>query len=282
MSLELIRTEQFNGIDCAFYQNETKNIWVTRKQIGEALEYVDPQRSMDKLHAAHKSRFDQFSVTAKLAGTDGKLYNTMIYSAKGIYEACRWSRQPKADAFYDWVYDVVETIRSTGMYIANDSQGEALVANYLSMSPVDRAILYFTTLKTEETKSVQLESLSLEQVANQPKVEAFNDLMDSTGLMLIGTAAKACGYGPIKIFGLLKEKRVLFDHNSNRNIPYQQYIDNGYFVLKIRKIDKPSGIKVEKYTTYVTPKGVAFIHRLCKKQDDSVLIADEANFVDPD
>lgn len=38
-------------------------------------------------------------------------YDTTLYTAKGIYEICRWSRQPKADAFFDFVYDVLEGLR---------------------------------------------------------------------------------------------------------------------------------------------------------------------------
>jgi ERCC4-related helicase len=47
-----------------------------------------------------------------LRATDGKAYNTYLYSPKGVYEICRWSRQPKADAFMDWVWGVVESIRT--------------------------------------------------------------------------------------------------------------------------------------------------------------------------
>lgn len=47
---------------------------------------------------------------------EGGTQETTLYNAKGIYEICRWSRQPKADAFMDWVWDVLESIRTTGSY----------------------------------------------------------------------------------------------------------------------------------------------------------------------
>ena len=40
MNLELIRTENFNDIACKFYSADD-NIWMTRNQIGQALEYND-------------------------------------------------------------------------------------------------------------------------------------------------------------------------------------------------------------------------------------------------
>lgn len=64
------------------------------------------------LHAKHSDRLDQFSVTLKLRATDGKHYNTTIYTRKGIMEICRHSGQPKADRFMDWAWDVLDSLIS--------------------------------------------------------------------------------------------------------------------------------------------------------------------------
>lgn len=84
---------------------------MTREQIGRALEYINPQKAIDNLHSRHKERLDKFSVTLKVRSTDGKLYNTTVYSMKGVYEIYRWSRQPIADEFIDFVWNVMEEIR---------------------------------------------------------------------------------------------------------------------------------------------------------------------------
>lgn len=111
MNLSVATQQQFNSVLCDFWQNENGDIFVTRKQIGEALEYIDPIRAISKLHDRHSKRLDRFSVVTKLTTTDGKAYDTTIYSAKGIYEICRWSKQPKANEFYDFVYDLLESLR---------------------------------------------------------------------------------------------------------------------------------------------------------------------------
>lgn len=108
----VVLQEAVNGISCDFYSNGLGEFYMTRRQIGEALGYSDSQNAIDKIHRAHKERLDLFSVPAKLAGTDGKLYSTFLYSAKGVYEICRWSRQPAADAFFDRVYDILEGLRT--------------------------------------------------------------------------------------------------------------------------------------------------------------------------
>lgn len=40
---------------------------------------------------------NKFSVTLKVRATDGKMYETTLYSAKGVYEICHWSRQSKGE-----------------------------------------------------------------------------------------------------------------------------------------------------------------------------------------
>ncbi len=106
-----VQNSLFGTVTCDYYGNGKGEFFMTRQQIGQALEYKDPQWAIDKIHHAHKDRLDKFSVTTKLVATDGKAYDTFLYSAKGVYEICRWSRQPKADAFYDHVYDILEGLR---------------------------------------------------------------------------------------------------------------------------------------------------------------------------
>ncbi len=106
-----VQNSQFGAITCDYYGNGKGEFFMTRQQIGEALEYDFPQQTLAKLHARHKDRLDKFSVLVKMTTTDGKAYDTFLYSAKGVYEICRWSRQPKADAFYDHVYDILEGLR---------------------------------------------------------------------------------------------------------------------------------------------------------------------------
>ncbi|PGS84590.1 hypothetical protein COC69_00050 [Bacillus cereus] len=122
MNLSIIKSEYFGNVVCDFYQNEKNEIFMTRNQIGRALEYTNPRVAITKIHDRHKARIDRLSVVTKLVSTDGKLYETVIYNAKGIYEICRWSKQPKADAFYDWVYELLEALRKGEIQLAKPKQ----------------------------------------------------------------------------------------------------------------------------------------------------------------
>lgn len=108
--LALIKSENFNSTVCDFYQNSNKEIFMTREQIGRALEYENPRDAIYRIHKRHKERLDKFSGIDKvstLSGTQEVIY----YSMKGVYEIYRWSRQPKANEFIDFVWNVMEEIR---------------------------------------------------------------------------------------------------------------------------------------------------------------------------
>lgn len=119
---------------CDFWQDENKQIWMTRKQIGEALEYLNPNDAVRLNHERHKGRLDKYSVSFKLNGTDGNKYKTYLYSAKGVMEVCRWSKQPKADVFMDWVWDAIDEIRKTGHYSTKQK-----LDSYMIEDPIERA-----------------------------------------------------------------------------------------------------------------------------------------------
>jgi len=110
MNLSIVTKEMFGQNEMTIYENENKDIFMTREQIGQALEYKHPRRAIADIHNRNKERLDKFSGVSKLRTPQG-LQETYIYNEKGIYEIIRRSNQPKADEFYDWVYELLEKLR---------------------------------------------------------------------------------------------------------------------------------------------------------------------------
>ncbi len=110
MNLTLAVKEMFEGNEMNIYQNENNDVFMTREQIGTALEYSNPRKSITNIHSRNRRRLDQFSRGAQIDTPSGK-QDTTIYTEKGIYEILRYSKQPKADTFYDWVYDLLSKLR---------------------------------------------------------------------------------------------------------------------------------------------------------------------------
>ena len=132
--MELIKSENYNTHLCNFYEDNHNEVWLTREQVGAALGYADPAKSIQNIHLKHKDRLDKFIKREKVKTTeihehhqsDGGRKNgstkpfskndnlqseVVYYSERGVMEICRWSDMPKADEFMDWVWDIVEAYR---------------------------------------------------------------------------------------------------------------------------------------------------------------------------
>lgn len=126
MKLRLVKQGDFLGTKCDFYVDEDNKIYMSRTQIGYALQYKDPSNAIRNIHARHYKRLDNFSVEVTTAQIErvskhqSKDKLTFMYTAQGIFEICRHSNQPHADDFYDYVYGVVVEIMQNGYYIASE------------------------------------------------------------------------------------------------------------------------------------------------------------------
>lgn len=129
-TLKLVTTETFNNLSCSFYRNINDDILLTREQIGQALDYSNPIKAIQNIHVKHKDRLDNLCIHVKSETFDipqievGRNNNLMTervyYTERGIMEICRWSRQPKANLFMDWVWDIVEKYRHNDLVSMND------------------------------------------------------------------------------------------------------------------------------------------------------------------
>lgn len=126
-SLILATQKPFGTLACDFYKNDSGEFYMTRDQIGTALEYTDPRVAIKKIHDRNADRFDTLSAVTKLVTTDGKAYDTYVYTLRGTMEICRFSRQDKADKFMDFVWDVMESLYNGNSVLAAPDQQTAIM-----------------------------------------------------------------------------------------------------------------------------------------------------------
>lgn len=78
----------------------------------------------------------------------------------------------------------------------------------------------------------------------------------------LGVAAKVLGFkgvGRNNLFKILRERGIL---SQNNNLPYQRYIDAGYFTVEAVPWEHPTcGDERSYYKTLVTPKGLSWIEK---------------------
>jgi len=103
------------------------------------------------------------------------------------------------------------------------------------------------------------EALTLTNTTLIPKAEKFDTFMTAINAQKMNDVAKSLGKGRNKFFAYLRGQGVLM----RNNVPYQKYINAGYFEVK----DKPilmGSIVVNKPQTFVTPKGISYLADLIK------------------
>lgn len=180
-NLKLITTENFGNISCDFYRNMNDDILLTREQIGSALEYSHPDIALGKIHNRHKDRLDQFSVLTKLVSTDGKEYDTYLYTQKGVMEICRWSTKKKANQFMDWCWDVIEKYRNNQEFsntidnTALNTLTQAITALTSTVSTMQQDISSIKEKQTQTQKQIPKKSFSRWTSKMFPKYQLLMD-----------------------------------------------------------------------------------------------------------
>ena len=111
----------------------------------------------------------------------------------------------------------------------------------------------------------QRAALEAKVAEDAPKVEFYHDVTGSDNAIDMATVAKVLnrGIGRNRLFAFLREAGVL----DSRNIPYQRFVDMGWFRLVETKWQKPNGDWQIGIKTVVFQKGVEGIARLLDKKE---------------
>ena len=126
MRLRLVKQGDFFGTKCDFYVNEAGDIFMSRTQIGYALKYKQPQNAITIIHKRYPELLKGKSVEldrVNLTPSPQYLRNNekiFMHNERGIYDIVRKSNQPVADEYFEWVFEVIQSIKQNGYYIASE------------------------------------------------------------------------------------------------------------------------------------------------------------------
>ncbi|EIG6193794.1 phage antirepressor KilAC domain-containing protein, partial [Escherichia coli] len=95
--------------------------------------------------------------------------------------------------------------------------------------------------------------LNQQLVAAAPKVD-FADRVSVAKGILIGNFAKVVGLKQNALFAWLRENGILIASGGRKNVPFQQYINAGYFTVKEVVLDDEDGYQI-RLTPQLTGKG---------------------------
>ncbi|MCR8897259.1 phage antirepressor KilAC domain-containing protein [Gordonia sp. GONU] len=118
----------------------------------------------------------------------------------------------------------------------------------------------------------KIHQLEAKVAADAPKVEAFDELMESDGTYSMNATAKVLGWGRNVMMRELRRLGVL----QGNNLPYQRY-EHHFKVVPQTYTNRKTGQTVPTATTFVRPAGVEFLR---KKLTQSTLSAPVREAVD--
>ncbi|HAN7828346.1 TPA: phage antirepressor Ant [Escherichia coli] len=101
--------------------------------------------------------------------------------------------------------------------------------------------------------------LNQQLVAAAPKVD-FADRVSVANGILIGNFAKVVGLKQNALFVWLRENGILIASGGRKNVPFQQYINAGYFTVKEVVLDDEDGYQI-RLTPQLTGKGQQWLTR---------------------
>lgn len=233
--LKIFQKEEFGEIRTMTINEEP---WFVAKDITDRLGFANGRDAVSK----HVD--DEDKGVAKCDTLGGAQEYTVI-NESGLYSLVLSSKLESAKKFKRWItHEVIPEIRKTGGYHLPQTYAEAL--------------------RAYADKVEQNEKLAAENAKLLPKAEFFDAVTDSKTAISIGEVAKVLdvGIGQNKLFAFLREKKILDYHN----IPYQEYIDRGYFRTVEQKYDVRGEVRIS-IKTLVFQKGIDYIRRQLQKEE---------------
>lgn len=217
--------------------------WLVGKDVADILEYRNGSRDINRHVDADDRR--------KIMIYDGNQRREIIViNESGLYSLVLSSKMLTAKKFKRWVtLEVLPTIRKTGGYVANE---DVFVETYLPFADEPIKQLFRIQCRVINQLNERIRK-------DEPKVKFADHVSDSTNLIDVNKMAKLCAdhgirIGRNRLFAWMRARGILM----GGNIPYQEYIDNGYFRVK-ESVYESNGQTKTYQQTFVTGKGQQYI-----------------------
>ncbi len=245
-AIKIFENEEFGKVRTVIIDGEP---WFVLADICKILEINNSRMVAGRLDAEEL-------MSVKLT-SGGQRREMTAVSESGLYAVILRSDKPQAKPFRKWVTtEVLPTIRRTGGYVANE---DMFIENYLPF------------LEEPYQGLFRLQMMAINQLNerirhDQPLVEFANQVSNTENLIDMNAMAKLAmdeniPIGRNRLFRWLRENEILMSDN----LPYQKYIDRGYFAVKESVFETGSMTKTYQQT-FVTGKGQSYIIGRLKKE----------------
>ncbi|MBP8934161.1 MAG: phage antirepressor KilAC domain-containing protein [Prevotella sp.] len=178
--------------------------------------------------------------------TSGQRREMNCVTEDGFYELMMLSRKPIAKDFKKGVKKVLHELRTKGEVRTNYN--------------IPKTYADALQLAANQAKQIEEQNKLIEE--QKPKVEFFDQVTDSKDAVDMKECAKILnmGIGRNRLFEFLRSRSIL----DRKNLPYQIFIDRGYFRTVETSYTKSDGTNCINIKTVVYQKGMEYIRNLIK------------------
>lgn len=246
--IKIFENKEFGRVRTVIIDGEP---WFVGKDVAVILGYSKPRNAI----AMHVDCDDK--KVAPIQGDLGGTQQMIIINESGLYSLILSSKMPKARDFKRWVTsEILPTIRKTGGYVANE---DMFIENYLPF------------LEEPYKGLFRLQMMAINQLNerirhDQPLVDFANQVAGTENVIDMNAMAKLAAeenipIGRNRLFRWLRENGILM----SGNLPYQKFIDRGYFAVKESVFEAGSMTKTYQQT-FVTGRGQQYIIGMLKNE----------------
>lgn len=244
--IKIFENEEFGSVRTL--KEETGRVVFCGSDIAKALGYRSPKDAiLTHCKGAVKHRLP----------TNGGIQEIKFIPEGDVYRLVAHSRLPSSEKFESWIFDeVLPTIRRTGGYVANE---DMFIENYLPFLEEPYQGLF-------RLQMIAINQLNERIRHDQPLVEFANQVSNSENLIDMNAMAQLAieeniPIGRNRLFRWLRENEILMSDN----LPFQKYIERGYFAVKESVFE--TGTMTKTYQqTFVTGRGQQFIIGRLRKE----------------
>lgn len=247
--IKIFENEEFGKVRTVIKDGEP---WLVGKDVAEILGYSNTRDALSR----HVDTEDKTTIVISDSGSNYKSKTTII-NESGFYSLVLSSKMPRAKEFKRWVTaNILPTLRRTGGYVANE---DMFIENYLPFLDEPYRNLF-------RLQMMAIGKLNERIRHDEPLVEFANQVSNTDNLIDMNAMAKLAveediPIGRNRLFRWLRENEILM----SGNLPYQKYIDRGYFAVKESVFEMDSMCRTYQQT-FVTGKGQQYIIGRLKKE----------------
>lgn len=231
--IQIFKNDEFGEVRTVMVSSEP---WFVGNDVAIALGYSQTAKAV-------REHVDTDDKGVSVLDTPGGKQQVTIINESGLYSLILSSKLPSAKKLKRWVTsEVLPSIRKTGSYSVNVPQSFAEALR----------------LAADQQEKIEAQQKLLTE--QKPKVEFFDAVAESKSAVSMNEVAKCLavpGMGRNNLFKFLRGNKVLMDNN----LPYQEYIDRGYFRVIEQKWTGKDGMPQISYKTLVYQKGLDFIRK---------------------